>query len=53
MDRKQNNTKILYKCITANTSAGRRHAAHTSMLHHTVILAAKKEPHKKLIYERY
>ena len=37
-----NNSKILYKCITANTSAIWQHAAHTSDR-----LAAKQEPYKK------
>ena len=37
------NSKILYKCIIANTSVIRQHAAHTI----DQLLAAKQEPYKK------
>ena len=36
--------EILYKCITANTSAIWQHAAHTT---DQLLIAAKQEPYKK------
>ena len=40
------NQKILYKCLTANTSAIWQHAAHTTD-QLTFFLTAKQEPYKK------
>ena len=46
MDRSNNkNSKILYKCITANTSVIWQHAAHTT--DKCLLLTAKQEPYKK------
>ena len=45
MDRSnKKNSKILYKCITANTSVMWQHAAHTT---NRLLLTAKQEPYKK------
>ena len=38
------NSKILYECITANTSVIWQHAAHTT---NCLLLTAKQEPYKK------
>ena len=38
------NSKILHKCITANTSVIWQHAAHTT---NSLLLTAKQEPYKK------
>ena len=43
MDRSNKKLKIVYKCITANTSALWQHAAHTT----DQLLTAKQEPCKK------
>ena len=48
MDRSnKKNKKILYKCVTANTSAIWQHAAHTT--DQLLLLAAKQESYKKPI----
>ena len=44
MDRSNKKLKIVYKCITAEISAIRQHAAYTTNL---LLLAAKQEPYKR------
>ena len=44
MDKSNKKLQILYKCITANTSAIWQHAAHTT---DQFLLAAKQEAYKK------
>ena len=46
MDRSNNKLKMLYKCITTNTSAIWQHAAHSTD-QVTSSIAAKLEPYKK------